>query len=52
MHSQVSARNASYFIEESRIDEDLDESDLIERVEQADGSLIACNVCGALREAS
>jgi hypothetical protein len=50
MHSQVSKANAGYFISEGRLAADLDKSELRERVDQADGTLIACNVCGTLRE--
>ncbi len=50
MHSQVSKRNAEYFIIEDRLAADLDEDELVQRHEQADGALVACNVCGSLKE--
>jgi hypothetical protein len=50
MHSQVSERNAEYFISEDRLKSDLDEYDLRCRLEQADGTLVVCNVCGSLKE--
>lgn len=50
MHSQVSQRNAEYFISEDRIREDLTEQELRRRHEQCDGSLVVCNVCGRIKE--
>lgn len=52
MHSEVSRSNASYFIEEDRLDEDLSEDDLLDRLKAADGTLVCCNVCGDLKEVS
>ncbi|MDG5778946.1 hypothetical protein VB773_01370 [Haloarculaceae archaeon H-GB2-1] len=49
MHSQVSKRNATYFISEDRLAEDISESELRERLERIDGALVACNVCGSLK---
>jgi rubrerythrin len=50
MHSQVSKANAAYFIEEDRIDQDISEGELRKRVDQADGTIVVCNVCGTMRE--
>jgi len=51
MHSQVSQRNASYFISEDRLArDDLDAGDLEQMVRETDGSIIACNRCGRLKE--
>lgn len=49
MHSEVSKNNASYFISESRVGENISEDDLRGMLGRADGSLICCNHCGALR---
>jgi hypothetical protein len=51
MHSQVSGRNASYFISEGRLcRDDVDAGDLEEMVLETDGSIIVCNRCGRLKE--
>jgi hypothetical protein len=50
MHSQISKSNLTYFIEEDRLREDLDESDLLERYQRAAGALVVCNNCGTIRE--
>jgi len=51
MHSQVSGRNASYFISEDRLRrDDVDAGDLEEIVRETDGSIIVCNRCGRLKE--
>jgi len=52
MHSQVSRTNATYFIQEERLDEDLSEDELLERLEEGDGTLVCCNSCGDLKEVS
>ncbi|MDS0280648.1 hypothetical protein [Haloarcula onubensis] len=52
MHSQVSKANAEYFVTEDRLAADLDEEELRERHDRADGALVACNVCGKLKEVS
>jgi hypothetical protein len=50
MHSQVSKGNAKYFISEGRIDTDISQGELRQRVTQTDGTVLVCNVCGALKE--
>jgi hypothetical protein len=51
MHSQVSKRNAEYFISEDRLaDDDITEAELRKRVEQAHGTIVVCNVCGSIKE--
>lgn len=51
MHSQVSVANAEYFIDEDRLRrDDLDAAGLEAMVEDTDGSIICCNVCGRLKE--
>lgn len=49
MHSQVSKANAEHFISEGRIDRDISEAELRSLVEDADGTVIVCNVCGSLK---
>jgi hypothetical protein len=50
MHSQVSESNLTFFISEGRVDDHIDEDDLRTRFDRTDGTLIACNSCGTLRE--
>jgi len=50
MHSQVSKRNAGYFIEEARLNGDFSKAELRRRVEQTDGTIVVCNSCGKLKE--
>jgi rubrerythrin len=50
MHSQVSKANAKYFVSENRIDKDISQGELRQRVNQADGTVLVCNVCGKLKE--
>lgn len=50
MHSQVSKANHEFFISEGRVDDSLTAEDLLERWEEADGTLIVCNVCGSIKE--
>lgn len=50
MHSQVSKANAKHFISEGRIDKDISQEGLRQRVNQADGTVLVCNVCGKLKE--
>lgn|GEM_PF-3546051 len=54
MHSQVSAANLSYFVEEGRVGEGVSESDLrrIHRDLADDEALVVCNVCGSIRVVS
>jgi len=48
MHSEVTAHNAVYFIDEGRVDGEVSEEDLRERLDETDGNLIVCNYCGSL----
>lgn len=50
MHSQVSEANAEHFVSEERLENELDAEDLREMVRETSGSIIACNVCGRIKE--
>ena len=48
MHSEVSLRNAGYFIEEDRVPDDVTEADLKAWKENYD-SVVVCNPCGNIK---
>lgn len=51
MHSQVSQANAKFFISEDRLrDDDWTPGQLKQRVQESDGTIVVCNVCGRLKE--
>jgi hypothetical protein len=50
MHSQVSEANAEYFVSEERLEGELDAEDLREMVRETEGTMLACNVCGRIKE--
>lgn len=48
MGSEVSSANLSYFLEEQRVADDVDQEDLerwLGRARASDGSLVVCNEC-------
>ena len=50
MHSEVSEANAEYFVNEERSEAELDAEGLRDIVRETEGSIIACNVWGRLKE--
>jgi len=50
MHSQVSEANAEYFVTEERLEGKIDAEDLRKIVRETEGSILACNVCGRIKE--
>ena len=50
MHSEVSEANAEYFVNEERSEAELDAEGLRDIFRETEGSIIACNVWGRLKE--